>query len=82
MPEDSDGVPVHVRGATPEAVAYALLQDIVGARRISESGKGRHDWIPSREWLLTHFVECLSVVRTGVAPGRRVVDQHEPVRNP
>ena len=80
MPEDSDGLPVHIRGATAEAVAYALLQDVLGARRISESVKGRHDWLPSRDWLLTHFVECLSVVRNGIVVERPVAAQHEPLR--
>ena len=66
MAENPTVMRIELKGGTPEVVAYALLENLLEARRLGAAAKGRDSWMPSKDWLLGHFAECLTLVRTGM----------------
>ena len=54
-------MPVQIRGGSPEAVAYALLMQHMANERLKRGA----DWQPSREKLLSAYVEFLTAVKSG-----------------
>lgn len=49
---------VKIEGDSAEAVAYALLQDLVAVEREKDAG-----WCAGRGWLLESYAACLRAVR-------------------
>ena len=61
----SDAVQVSISGDSPEAVAFALYQQILSGQHTMRASKGRGDWAPPKDWILQSYAECLSVVKSG-----------------
>lgn len=62
--------PVAIEGDSAEAVAYALLRDLVAiAKREDE------DWRASRDWLLETYIACLRAVRLESVLDARTIGQ-------
>ena len=58
-------VQVVVSGDTPEAVAFALYQQLLTGQQILRAARGRGHWAPPKDWILQTYAECLSVVKNG-----------------
>ena len=60
-----DPVQVTVSGDTPEAIAFALYQQLLTGQQILRAAKGRGHWAPPKDWILQTYSECLAVVKSG-----------------